>query len=773
MSPKKIVSKLSNTDNRVLRAPAKLIRRPAALVSTLVIASIGTYLLLFTHAAVPSHCVQVAGAADGQGICDITQASKADDAVVSTYSETDALAAQGWVNWGTIFKAPNYTKNGALPVYRFYYPGISAHFVLIQGSADYNTAVADPTHYHNEGLAFYAWPDGREPGTVPIERIDRGPSYFASLYFDNRAQPDSIKAGDSSYSYHEGINGASHFYAYPKNYEVPLPVPPGCSYTAPVKANQWGAMGYVNYTYNLSDINSITGEIDVLNSPKTNSDFYIQVYDSNIGASGQYFGIQTTGTVIWSRFGTRDQSNIRSGGGATVLDSNAEGDFISLRRSYGSLPQGKYIVRITRAEFDGIGDWFNYYVTFPGKTEDYIGAMRFPRENANVPAAFHDGGGQWNEFWDNNGANLNPVPQLQLNVKVTANNGIVAATAKGHYSPMPNSDMYAISSGGFVHHEMGSTTPRCHFGDSNNDLNLWKNISQYPNSSSPTVNVTSSTTSTTAPGNFTLTANAADPDGISKVEFYSNNVLMGSDTTAPYTFQATNVSAGSYTIVAKATDKHTSPATGSSSPITVTVTSPPVANNPPTVSLNISPSSASPPATIALSATAADSDGTISKVEFYNGSTLVAQDTTAPYNATLSNLNAGTYNLTAKASDNKGAVSTSTNVAVNVTNTTPGNDTIRPTTPTNLNAGTPVFDWGYKMPFSWTPSTDNSGSVAYMVSLNGSSPIKISQNYYTIPVNSGASYRLTVYAIDPTGNPSASISKTATPSCFLFWCSVQ
>ena len=32
-----------------------------------------------------------------------------------------------------------------------------------------------------------------------------------------------------------------------------------------------------------------------------------------------------------------------------------------------------------------------------------------------------------------------------------------------------------------------------------------------------------------------------------------------------------------------------------------------------------------------LSATASDSDGTISKVEFYNGTTLLGTDTTSPY----------------------------------------------------------------------------------------------------------------------------------------------
>ena len=52
-----------------------------------------------------------------------------------------------------------------------------------------------------------------------------------------------------------------------------------------------------------------------------------------------------------------------------------------------------------------------------------------------------------------------------------------------------------------------------------------------------------------APATVSLAANASDPDGsISRVDFYSNGVLVGSDTSSPYEFVWTNVSAGSYAI---------------------------------------------------------------------------------------------------------------------------------------------------------------------------------------------------------------------------------
>jgi hypothetical protein len=64
------------------------------------------------------------------------------------------------------------------------------------------------------------------------------------------------------------------------------------------------------------------------------------------------------------------------------------------------------------------------------------------------------------------------------------------------------------------------------------------------------------------------------------------------------------------------------------------------------------------PATIPLAATATDFDGRITKVDFYNGTTLLATDTSAPYTYHWTNVLAGQYQLTAKATDDSAAVST-------------------------------------------------------------------------------------------------------------------
>jgi Bacterial Ig domain len=79
----------------------------------------------------------------------------------------------------------------------------------------------------------------------------------------------------------------------------------------------------------------------------------------------------------------------------------------------------------------------------------------------------------------------------------------------------------------------------------------------------------------------------------------------------------------------------------------------------PTVALT-APATGTTGSPIALSATAADPDGSIAKVEFFIGNTLLATNTTAPYAAAWTPNQAGSYQVTAKATDNLGASAVST-----------------------------------------------------------------------------------------------------------------
>src|SRR5215813_3794937 len=159
-----------------------------------------------------------------------------------------------------------------------------------------------------------------------------------------------------------------------------------------------------------------------------------------------------------------------------------------------------------------------------------------------------------------------------------------------------------------------------------------------------------------------LTATATDSDGtISQVQFFrGGTTLIGSDTTSPYSFNWTNVAAGTYSLTARATDNNSGVTT--SSVINITV------DGPPTVSISAPANNSifTAPASVTVTASAADADGTVSKVDFFDGATLAATATAAPYSATLANLAPGTHVLTARATDNLGVSTTSAAVTVRV-----------------------------------------------------------------------------------------------------------
>jgi glucose/arabinose dehydrogenase len=97
-------------------------------------------------------------------------------------------------------------------------------------------------------------------------------------------------------------------------------------------------------------------------------------------------------------------------------------------------------------------------------------------------------------------------------------------------------------------------------------------------------------------------------------------------------------------------------------------------NQPPTVSITAPSNGASftAGANITITANAADADGTVSKVEFFQNGTKLGEDLTAPYSFTWSSVPAGSYSLTAKATDNGTATTTSSPVSITVASGTVG-----------------------------------------------------------------------------------------------------
>lgn len=87
-------------------------------------------------------------------------------------------------------------------------------------------------------------------------------------------------------------------------------------------------------------------------------------------------------------------------------------------------------------------------------------------------------------------------------------------------------------------------------------------------------------------------------------------------------------------------------------------------NKAPTVTLTAPAYLASSPASAKLIANAADADGTIAKVEYYNGALKLGETTAAPHEFTWTNIAPGSYAVLAVATDDKGARGTSSTVPV-------------------------------------------------------------------------------------------------------------
>ena len=183
-----------------------------------------------------------------------------------------------------------------------------------------------------------------------------------------------------------------------------------------------------------------------------------------------------------------------------------------------------------------------------------------------------------------------------------------------------------------------------------------------------------------------LSATAADADGtVAKVEFFDGAVLIASDTSSPYTATWVPVTAGSHSLTARATDNTGAQTTGAA--VSVSVAAAP--NAPPSVAV-AAPTSATVGMAVSLTATAADGDGSVTKVEFFDGTTLLATDASSPYAATWAPTTPGAHTITARAIDNRGAAAISAPTVVDVSpvgNTPP---TVSLVAPSSGSFGVPI-----------------------------------------------------------------------------------
>jgi hypothetical protein len=174
----------------------------------------------------------------------------------------------------------------------------------------------------------------------------------------------------------------------------------------------------------------------------------------------------------------------------------------------------------------------------------------------------------------------------------------------------------------------------------------------------------------------------------------------------------------------------------------------------PTVSMTAPANNSTISGTVNMTANASDDTG-VTKVEFYNGFSLLNTDTTPPYSYSWNTTTAtnGTTNVFAKAYDAAGNVTTSSLVAVTINNTAP--DTTKPVT--SLTA--PVEGASIKGTIAMSATaSDNVGVTKVefyqgfgLIGTDSSGPAPYTTNWNTTAVPDG-SYNVFSKAYDAAGN---------------------
>lgn len=182
----------------------------------------------------------------------------------------------------------------------------------------------------------------------------------------------------------------------------------------------------------------------------------------------------------------------------------------------------------------------------------------------------------------------------------------------------------------------------------------------------PTASITAPSSGSTVSSSVTINANSTDNVGVTKVEFYADNILISTDTVSPYSivWDSTRVTNASHSLAVKAYDAAGN--IGPSAAVTVTVSNQapgdPIA---PTISITSPASGATVSKNVNVAVSTRDNVA-VTKVELYVDGKLTDTSTTNPF-TTKWNANRaarGNHTLQAKAYDAAGNVGTSATITV-------------------------------------------------------------------------------------------------------------
>ncbi|MCA9348158.1 hypothetical protein KC867_01990 [Candidatus Saccharibacteria bacterium] len=293
--------------------------------------------------------------------------------------------------------------------------------------------------------------------------------------------------------------------------------------------------------------------------------------------------------------------------------------------------------------------------------------------------------------------------------------------------------------------------------------------------SAPTVSIISPSSNTVAQGKLNISISAQDNKAITRVEILLDGGIYSTIYQSPYSIslESQSITDGIHTLQAKAYDS--SGNVGVSSMVTINVQNTP-ANKPPTVTLQSNGNNFVTPANIELKADAKDEDGTIAKVEFFANNKIIGAVTNSPFTLKWTNAEPNGYSIYAKATDDKGAPSSSQaiNITVSQQPTQPpmAEDTQPPTKPVlsrSLYLDSGKFRYGIQL--KWQASSDNVGVSKYILKRNNKIISETSDlSFKDTNVSANTKYSYSIEAQDEVGNTSEPSTTSIQANCFLMWC---
>jgi len=237
-------------------------------------------------------------------------------------------------------------------------------------------------------------------------------------------------------------------------------------------AGEIGGLHYVWWDFGINNFKSLYVDITIYNEPDNNDGLYFQMYQGTINGVGFYYGLQTRvynpndGLIkkglIYSRWETRDLSNVRTIEGGWSQSAGYEGNFVGIRKYY-NWTNHSYRFKLAYMESDDTGDWYGIWIYDSDNfTEDFLGSIRFPPTEASK-SGIANGGVTWTELYYK-GIKQTPIPSWHASI-----NGIYAReetippnSATSAYSSIAHTDIYYDQTSQKIHFIMGPEVNREH-----------------------------------------------------------------------------------------------------------------------------------------------------------------------------------------------------------------------------------------------------------------------------------------------------------------------